>query len=132
MEGETPTFCKELLDKNNCSFSSACDKVSKLKLGKSSSFKKPIKKGISLQVKAKSKFRKESTEGEHKKRRHHHSQKIKSKNIYNINDFMKNHKFKLRNDFDKKHVEKFLSSKEEAFKIPFLFSEEFSSTTVKS
>ena len=123
MEGETPTFCKELLDKNNCSFSSACDKVSKLKLGKSSSFKKPIKKGISLQVKA---------EGEHKKRRHHHSQKLKSKNICDINDFMKNHKFKLRNDFDKKHVEKFLSSKEEAFKIPFLFSEELSSTTVKS
>ena len=132
MEGETPTFCKELLERNNCSFSSACEKVSKAKLAKSSSLKKPIKKGISMQVKAKSKFKKESLEGEHKKRRHHHSQKLKSKNINNINDFMKNHRFKLRNDFDKKHVEKFLSAKEEAFKIPFLIFEELSSTTMMS
>ena len=33
---------------------------------------------------------------------------------------MKKDKFKLRNDFDKKNVKKFLSSKEEAFENSFL------------
>ena len=131
MDGETPTFCKQFSKKTNCSFSSACVKVAGSKFKKSHSSKK-LKKGRSIQVKSKSKFRNEIIDGKHKKRNHHHSQKLKLKNINNINDFIKNHTFKLRNDFDKKHVEKFLSSKEEAFKIPFLLFEELSSTTIKS
>ena len=132
MDGETPTFCKELLIKKNCSFSSACEKMSKFK--KKSSLKKPLRKGGSIKIRMKSKFKKENLDSEkvHRKRKYHHSQKLKYKNINNIYDFIKNHKFKLRNDFDKKHVEKFLSAKEEAFKIPFLLLEETSSTTMKS
>ena len=34
------------------------------------------------------------------------------------------HKFKLRNDFDRKHSEQFLQSKEAAFEKPFLLGEE--------
>ena len=131
MDGETPTFCKQFSKKTHCSFSSACVKVAGSKFKKSHCLKK-LKKGRSIQVKSKSKIRNENTDGENKKRKHHHFQKLSSKNIHNINDFIKNHKFKLRNDFDKKHVEKFLSAKEEAFKKPFLLVEELSSTTIKS
>ena len=85
-------------------------------------------------MKMHSKFKKDHVDSEqpHRKRKFHHSHKLRYKNINNIYDFIKNHKFKLRNDFDKKHVEKFLSAKEEAFKIPFLLTEEMSSTTIKS
>ena len=117
---------------NGCSFSSACESASspETKFKKHHSVKN-LEKGKSIQVKKKSKFHHDDSK--HKKRIRH-SQKIKVSNydISNIKDFIKNHKFKLRNDFDKKHVEKFLSSKEEAFKIPFLLSEEMSSTTIKS
>ena len=132
MEGETPTFCKDL-SMNGCSFSSACESASspETKFKKHHSVKN-LEKGKSIQVKKKSKF--QHDDNKHKKKNIHHSQKMKISNydINNIKDFIKNHKFKLRNDFDKKHVEKFLSSKEEAFKIPFLLSEEMSSTTIKS
>ena len=132
MEGETPTFCKEL-PIQSCSFSSACESAGaeKSKFKKHHS-EKSLKKGKSIQEKKKSKFHHDDSK--HKNRKKHHLQKMKAPtyDINNINDFIKNHKFNLRNDFDKKHVEKFLSSKEEAFKIPFLSSEEFSSTTIKS
>ena len=134
MDGETPTFCKELLFKKGCSFSSAIKKTPNSKFNKSESLKKPLKKGGSIKLRNQSKFKKDNLglDIKYKKRKVHHSQKIKLKDINNIHDFIKNHKFKLRNDFDKKHVEKFLSSKEEAFKIPFLLTEEMSSTTIKS
>lgn len=148
MDGETPTFCKELLGKKSCSFSSACQTMAKSKFKKSESessinlkkyskFKKSeslkqFKNGGNIKIKKKSKFKNIHFDIDHKKRKIHHSQKFFPKNTNNIKDFIENHKFKLRNDFDKKHVEKFLSSKEEAFKIPFLLSEEMSSTTIKS
>ena len=131
MEGETPTFCKDL-SMNGCSFSSACESASspETKFKKHHSVKN-LEKGKSIQVKKKSKFHHDGSK--HKKRiRHSQEMKVSNYDINNIKDFIKNHKFKLRNDFDKKHVEKFLSSKEEAFKIPFLSSEEMSSTTMKS
>jgi hypothetical protein len=132
MEGETPTFCKDL-SFNGCSFSSACESAGspESKLKKHHSVKS-LKKGRSLQVKKKSKFHHDDSKPRRSKK--HKSQKMRKVNydINNINDFIKNHKFKLRNDFDKKHAEKFLSSKEEAFKKPFFSSEECSSTTMKS
>jgi hypothetical protein len=132
MEGETPTFGKDL-SIHGCSFSSACESVGspESKLKKHHSVKS-LKKGRSLQVKKKSKFHHDDSK--HKRKKRHCSQKMRKVNydINNINDFIKNHKFNLRNDFDKKHAEKFLSSKEEAFKIPFFSSEECSSTTMKS
>ena len=132
MEGETPTFCKDL-SFNGCSFSSACESAGspESKLKKHHSVKS-LKKGRSLKVKKKSKFHHDDSK--HKKKKKHYSQKMRKVHydINNINDFIKNHKFKLRNDFDKKHAEKFLSSKEEAFKKPFFSSEECSSTTMKS
>ena len=57
-----------------------------------------------------------------RKRIRNNSVKFKNKK-YNINDiqeFMKKGKFKLRNDFDKRNSEKFISSKEEAFENCFL------------
>ena len=132
MEGETPTFYKDL-SINGCSFSSACESAGapESKFQKHHSVKS-LQKGRSIQAKKKSKFHHDDSKL--KRRKKHYSKKMRKVNydINNINDFIKNHKFNLRNDFDKKHVEKFLSSKEEAFKIPFLSSEEFSSTTIKS
>ena len=123
MDGETPTFCKEFLMQNNgCNFSDACSCATDSKFReKSSKHSKQFKKGQSTQIKHKQKFKiKCEDEKYHKKRKHHHSHKYKTKyNINNIYDFIKNHKFNLRNDYDKKHVKKFLSSKEEAFKKVF-------------
>ena len=50
-----------------------------------------------------------------------HSEKINIKNfhIFNIEEFLNKHKFKLNNNFDRKNSKKFLNSKEEAFKMPF-------------
>ena len=45
--------------------------------------------------------------------------RIRKYSINDIQEFMKKDKFKLRNDFDKNNVEKFLSSKEEAFEKTF-------------
>ena len=137
MNSETPTFCKEFsLKTNNRNFSSLCESISdsKCKEPNSAISLRKYKKGLSLQVKKMSKFKHENVHDEHKKKKKHHSHKFKKRNydIHNVTDFIKNHKFKLRNDFDKKHVEKFLLSKEEAFKIPFLLAEELSSTSVKS
>ena len=53
----------------------------------------------------------------------HNSVKFKNRNNKVNNDFqefMKKGKFKISNDFDKKNVKKFLSSKEEAFENSFL------------
>ena len=137
MNSETPTFCKELSMKtNNYNFSSLCESISDSKCKESNSVKtlKKYKKGKSIQLKKMSKFKHENENDEYKKKRKHHSHKFKKRDydIHNVTEFIKNHKFKLRNDFDKKHAEKFLLSKEEAFKIPFLLTEELSSTTVKS
>ena len=137
MNAETPTFCKEFsMKNNNCNFSILCESISDSKLKEPNSAKslKKYKKGLSIKVKKISKFKHDFPYDEDKKKRKHHSHKFKERNydIHNATDFIKNHKFKLRNDFDKKHVEKFLLSKEEAFKIPFLLAEELSSTTVKS
>ena len=45
-------------------------------------------------------------------------------NIITIEEFLIKHRFKLNNNFDQKHSEKFLISKEEAFEKPFAELEE--------
>ena len=131
---ETPTFCKDFIFNNvSCSFSTAFENIGKKKV-KESRLLKNLKKNGRNKFKKKSEFGKNSTDKKNKKRRNHHSCKFRTKkyDINNINEFIKKHKFKLRNDFDKKHVENFLSSKEQAFNMSFLFFEEHSSTVMKS
>ena len=136
MNVKTPSFRNEFTIKtNNYNFSSLCENITDSKYKESNSSKSLKKyKKLNLQVKRMSKFKHENGDDEHMKRRKHHSHKFKKRvyDIHNATDFIKNHKFKLRNDFDKKHVEKFLLSKEEAFKIPFLIAEDLSSTSIKS
>ena len=144
MEAPTPTFCKGLAAKKlkDCNFSNACGKnikpKSKYSCNNVKNSEKKVKKGSK-------KFKIV------KPNKRHHSQKFKlreyeikdmednksanSKNITrkrnksikiinNIHDFIKKHRFKLRNDFDRKHSEQFLQSKETAFEMPILSSDE--------
>ena len=143
MEAQTPTFCKDLLSKKlrSGNFTDACGRP-KGKLSCSN-----LNADNNKPKKEKSRFKKETS-----KHLRHHSQKFKlreyndniekaedskslnNKNnhrkkhnniiINNINDFIKMHKFKLRNDFDRKHSEQFLQSKEAAFEKPFILCEE--------
>ena len=135
MEDATPTFCKELLSKKiKCNFSNACEKTTMTKpRGKYSCSN--VKKH---NVKEKSKFKKDSSKHRHRSEKfkvkdysdiseiddNKNMNKNGKKKINNIRCFMKKHKFKLRNDFDRKHAEQFLLSKEAAFEKPFLFFEE--------
>ena len=148
MEDITPTFCKDHLvntEKDSISFSVACEglKVSKTK-GKYSC------SNINLKAKNPHRSKKDKSKFKHSHARHHsqkfnlkkindvHSNNdsekfvssdksnnisLKIKNAFDNNDIntlMKKHKFILRNDFDKKNTEQFLSSKELAFEMPFL------------
>ena len=42
----------------------------------------------------------------------------------NVNNFIKNHRFELKDDFNEKNVNIFLSSKEAAFEIPIFLNKE--------
>ena len=135
MEDATPTFCKEFHSKKpKCNFSKACEKMVVVK---------PKGKYSCSNVKKFSEKEKTKNKKDHKNRHrsqkikigefsdipeldeeksHHHKPKNhKEKDNHNIHSFMKKHKFKLRNDFDKKHAEQFLLSKEEAFEKPYIF-----------
>ena len=149
MEPPTPTFgqefaSKRLKKKNN--FSGACKSIEKIKpKGKKSCINlNELNNGLQ-----KKKPKSKKSESHHKRR--HQSQKFRIKDykkisevddsksrysksinknnkkiliINNILDFIQKHKFKLRNDFDRKHSEQFLLSKESAFEKPFLLFEE--------
>ena len=142
MDLQTPAFGKSLIKDCN-SFSKALGMgfESNLKLSDSPKVNKKYKKGGSIKLKNKSKFQQPDILGEthshnshhhHKKKHHHHhSQKLRRKayDINNIIDFIKHHRFELRNDFDKNNVQKFLLAKEQAFKMPF---EELISSNDKS
>ena len=142
MDAPTPKFCKDLLSKKleSGNFTDAWGRPKgKLSCSNLNNLDNKLKE-------KKSRFKKDNS-----KPLRHHSQKFKlgdynedlkvddnkslnNKNrhskkhnniiINNINDFIKMHKFKLRNDFDRKHSEQFLRSKEAAFEKPFLLSEE--------
>ena len=151
MEDITPTFCKDPLpstEKDSINFSVACQGLQDSKpKGKYSCSNAKIK------IKSPHKSKKDKSKYKIMNKRHHsqkfnlkkiddiHSNNIsekfilsdKSNNVVlnmkkvfdnnDISTLMKKHKFKLRNDFDKKHSEKFLFSKEIAFEIPFLVEE---------
>ena len=138
MEDATPTFARDSLSTLN--FSQECGRLKEKKNKKEKNYEKK---------KSHSKFKNNHrVHQEHRHENHHHhhhkkrhlseqfrlrvledipepiERKLISKSnkiVNNYYDFMKKNKFMLRNDFDKKHVEKFLSSKEKAFEKPFLF-----------
>ena len=141
MEDATPTFARDHSSKLNFSQEFVKVKENKLKV------KQHIKK-LHSHSKSKNEHHQEHHHDHHHHNLHHHhnhkkrhyseqfnlkklaviaepiTDKIISKSnkvVNNYYDFMKKNKFMLRNDFDKKHVEKFLSSKEKAFEKPFLF-----------
>ena len=145
MEAPTPTFCKGSAPKRlkDCNFSNACGKHIKPKSKYSCNNVKNSEKKEKKDIK-KFKLVKPSN-------KRHHSQKFKLREyeikemednksdnsksitrkrnksikiINNIHDFIKKHRFKLRNDFDRKHSEQFLQSKETAFEMPILSSDE--------
>ena len=148
MEDITPTFCKDHLtttEKDSITFSVACEGLKNPKpKGKYSC------SNINLKAKNPHRSKKDKSKFKHSHARHHsqkfnlkkindvHSNNdsekfvssdksnnisLKIKNAFDNNDIntlMKKHKFILRNDFDKKNTEQFLSSKELAFEMPFL------------
>ena len=126
MSVETPKFCSCIQD-NGFTTSS---EVVKSKKGGERKKKKKIKR-FSLENLENNRHRKISLSKLIKEREKECKKKSRKKNksqlfdnskfsIKNINIFMLKHKFKLRNDFDKKNVEQFLLSKEQAFENPFL------------
>ena len=147
MEDITPTFCKAHLpnaEKDSYNFSIACEgikpkgkyscsnvnlkvkSVHKHKKEKSKN-KIPLKKNHSQKFKLKKiaeiHSNKNSKDSQNNGKLHNSNLNVKK--TFDINDIsrlMKKHKFKLRNDFDKKHTEQFLNSKEGAFEMPFLLA----------
>ena len=143
MEQPTPTFCKQFLGKNGKSvhFSTFISntfpkKIRKLSFENSEENdddkkhqRKPAK---SKKVHSRSKMRKISSKSaKHKnykikdsKKQKHISIKNSNKSPDNLNNFIKNHRFVLKDDFNEKNVNKFLSSKEVAFEIPIFLKTE--------
>ena len=149
MEDVTPTFCKAHLptsEKDNYNFSIACEGIGKTKTkGKYSCSNVAMKvKSVHKLKKEKSKIKMPLKKRHHSQKfdlkkideihihknskdsqndDKHHNSNLNIKKTFDNNDIsrlMKKHKFKLRNDFDKKHTEQFLNSKEGAFEMPFL------------
>ena len=149
MEDITPTFCKDHLvttEKDSITFSVACEGLKNPNPKSKLSFSnvKFKTKSPHKSHKEKSKF-KAFRKRHHSQKLHlkkiedddhlndvsekyvlsgkNNNFSLKLKKDFDNNDIsllMKKHKFKLRNDFDKKHTEQFLSSKETAFEMPFL------------
>ena len=138
MDLPTPTFGSEFFPlKGTCRFSDVCFNN-----------KKPNKKKIvfsnSMNIKnSKHKLKNSTKKKEHsckKSRSRSKSSKIKrhkcksikgnkdnqnfEKYNENVNNFIKNHRFELRDDFNEKNVNKFLSSKEAAFEMPIILTQE--------
>ena len=122
MAEETPKFCSGIQENTFSAISGAGIKNNH---NKRSSFLtnlennkhyKPKKNSISKNIKE------NINKKRHKKRKRNNSEYSKQRkyNINNVIDFIQKHKFKLRNDFDKKNSEQFLLSKEQAFENPFL------------
>jgi hypothetical protein len=146
MEDVTPTFCKDHLptkEKDSYNFSIACEgikpkgkyscsnvnlkvkSVHKHKKEKSKN-KLPLKKRHHSQkfdLKKIVEIHSHKSSKDSQNNGKHHNSNLNIKKTFDNNDIsrlMKKHKFKLRNDFDRKHTEQFLNSKEIAFEMPFL------------
>ena len=130
MEGDTPTFGHDSTTNlfSSCfSFSEAYDNsIHSKPQSRHSSFHKSHKKHKS--EKKKSKFRKSFKKEEFvfDEKRNYNSDKINTIkfNILKIEEFFNKNKFKLSDKFDRKHADKFLTSKNMALMKPFLDCEE--------
>jgi hypothetical protein len=130
MEEDTPTFCQNSTTNrfsSAFSFSEVYENTIQTKpQTRHSSFHKSHKKHKSEKKKSKfkSKFNKEESFLEAKPK--YISDKINTNkyNILKIEEFFNTKKFKLSDQFDRKHAEKFLTSKNIALMKPFLDCEE--------
>ena len=140
MEQPTPTFGKELMKKNKDKiiyFSDYCNNIKNSKKNRKLSLEmmksnegntkgKYAKKGNSQKCSPK-RLRAKSTKKHLKKYRDIKEKKVENKTQEindNINSFIRNHKFELRDDFNESNVNKFLSAKEFAFEIPIILANE--------
>ena len=140
MEQPTPTFGKELMKKNKDKiiyFSDYCNNIKNSKKNRKLSLEmmksnegntkgKYAKKGNSQKCSPK-RLRAKSTKKHLKKYRDIKEKKVENKTQEindNINSFIRNHKFELRDDFNESNVNKFLSAKEFAFEIPIILVNE--------
>ena len=140
MELPTPTFGKELMKKKKDKiiyFSDYCNNIKNSKKNRKLSLEmmksnegntkgKYAKKGNSQKCSPK-RLRAKSTKKHLKKYRDIKEKKVENKTQEindNINSFIRNHKFELRDDFNEINVNKFLSAKEFAFEIPIILVNE--------
>ncbi len=140
MEQPTPTFGKELMKKKKDKiiyFSDYCNNIKNSKKNRKLSLEmmksnegntkgKLAKKGNSQKCSPK-RLRAKSTKKHLKKYRDIKEKKVENKTQEindNINSFIRNHKFELRDDFNESNVNKFLSAKEFAFEIPIILANE--------
>jgi len=140
MEQPTPTFGKELMKKNKDKiiyFSDYCKNIKNskknrklslemMKINEGNTKGKYAKKGNSQKCSPK-RLRAKSTKKHLKKYRDIKEKKVENKTQEindNINSFIRNHKFELRDDFNESNVNKFLSAKEFAFEIPIILANE--------
>ena len=140
MEQPTPTFGKELMKKKKDKiiyFSDYCNNIKNsnknrklslemMKSNEGNTKGKYTKKGNSQKCSPK-RLRAKSTKKHLKKYRDIKEKKVENKTQEindNINSFIRNHKFELRDDFNESNVNKFLSAKEFAFEIPIILVNE--------
>ena len=140
MEQPTPTFGKELMKKKKDKiiyFSDYCNNIKNsnknrklslemMKSNEGNTKGKYTKKGNSQKCSPK-RLRAKSTKKHLKKYRDIKEKKVENKTQEindNINSFIRNHKFELRDDFNEINVNKFLSAKEFAFEIPIILVNE--------
>ena len=135
MEDKTPTFCNRYSQKR-CYFSDLCENNSEIdNKGKNSIKFSKIKEENCKRKRSKSK----KNCSHNKSRKKSKSKTLKDKKVKfkeiknddnfknvknNLNTFIRNHRFVLRDDFNEKNVNKFLTSKELAFDIPFILNNE--------
>ena len=131
MDQPTPTFGTEIYHvKGKCHFSDLCNNKSKKKRKFTFNINESTKK-LKHSPKKEEHSRKKSRSKSSKIKRH----KCKKIDVIrenpnldehkeNVNNFIRNHRFELRDDFNEKNVDKFLSAKEAAFEIPIIFSTE--------
>ena len=133
MDQPTPTFGSEIYhSKATCHFSDLCNDNSKSKKKRKFTFNiKECKNKLKHSPKKTENSRKKSRSKSSKIKRHKCKNKKQVKEYQHlgedkerVNNFIRNHRFELRDDFNEKNVNKFLSSKEAAFEIPIIFSTE--------
>ena len=140
MEQPTPTFCNHKFKKEGKSvkFSTFIENNSSTnKLLSLVNLKENEDDKKSTRNRSKSKKEKPRIKSHHKSSKsiRHSKNKIKKTKKYksdknsnnsqdNINNFIKNHRFVLKDDFNEKNVNIFLSSMEAAFEIPIFLNKE--------